>query len=171
MQIGTTPMPAPNDFIGKISKELATALIPLLHELWDRCEAETREKVASDLVRGITSGRVFAMATSRPAPTPAPQAGLGLPDPVQPIPMSPQKRGAQNREAKGVVKGTIRAIIYEHPRGVSRAQIRALAAVERKLNIKPGSMKQGLRLLREENEIENRDGKWFPTKTAAQSDD
>jgi hypothetical protein len=81
---------------------------------------------------------------------------------------SPQKRGAQNREKKGVVKGVIRDIIYAHPEGVTRSKIRVVASVEKKLAIKEGSLKQGIRLLHKAKEIENRDGKWFPTKNDGQ---
>jgi hypothetical protein len=162
-------MPAPGDFIAKFSEKLAITVIPLLHEIWDRCEKETRDKIAADLVQGITSGRM--MGAVMPPASAAPQAGLGLPDPIPkgtPTPsasMSPQKRGAQNRAPKGRIKGTVAEVLAKVPdAGITRSELRDEASRLLGEPIKEGSLKQALRLLREGGDIENRDLRWYPIK-------
>lgn len=171
-------MPVPPDFIEKVSHKLATAVIPLLNELWDRCEHETKAKIAASIVGGppTAAPRIMSaldtvaaqLAQPRRHPMSATEA---VAQKVFDLAMSPQKRGAQNREKKGVVKNAIRAIIFGHPDGITRGRIRAVAAVEFKLTIKDGSLRQGLRLLKNAEEITNRDGRWFPAKNGGQSSD
>lgn len=159
-------MPAPGDFIARFSEKLAITVIPLLHEIWDRCEKETRDKIAADLVQGITSGRMMGAVV--PPASAAPQAGLGLPEPPQKTPapasaMSPQKRGAQNRAPKGRIKGTVgHVIIRAAGFGITRSDLRDEASKLLGEPIKEGSLKQALRLLREDGVIENRDLRWYP---------
>jgi hypothetical protein len=163
-------MPAPGDFIAKVSEKLATALIPLLHELWDRCERETKANIAASLMAPKSALETVARQLAEPPRAPQNVAEAVYKN-VLIGALSPQKRGAQNRERKGVVKTAIREIIYSNPHGITRAGIRLAAHAMRGLTIKEGSLKQGLRLLSNAKEIENRDHLWFPTKNGGQSND
>lgn len=168
-------MAAPSDFIERFSEKLALTVIPLLHELWDRCEQETRDKIASELVRGITSGRMMGSLLQVQPARAAPQAGLGLPEPPQKgsalSAMSPQKRGAQNRAPKGRIKGTVAEVIERVPdTGVTRSELRDEASKLLGKPIKEGSLKQALRLLREDGKIENRDQRWYPARKGGQAE-
>ena len=79
--------------------------------------------------------------------------------------MSPQKRGAQNRAPKGRIKGTVAEVIAKVPdAGITRSELRDEASRLLGAPIKEGSLKQALRLLREDGDIENRDQRWFPIK-------
>lgn len=165
-------MAAPGDFIAKLSEKLARTMIPLMHELWDRCERETREKIAASLMQDSPKSAVEAAArTAAMGPRPPENATAAAYDASLNAALSPQKRGAQNRERKGVVKNAIREIIYQNDNGTTREGIRRTAQAQKGLVIKDGSLKQGLRLLQKAGEIVNRDRLWFPTKNGGQSND
>jgi len=86
--------------------------------------------------------------------------------------MSPQKRGAQNRAPKGLIKGTIKDVIFNAgPEGITAAQIRDVAQISKGVTIKEGSMKQGLRLLQQNEAIERKGTSYFPKKNGGQSND
>lgn len=149
---------------------LDAAIKTVMDEVWDAASKATLSEAAAKVQH------IFGAAPAgRDTPAPEPvnpftgQHARTLWDhPKSAELMSPQKRGAQNREAKGVVKGAIREIIYDNPRGISRGAIRLVAQVQKGLTIKDGSLKQGLRLLGKAKEIENRDRLWFPTKHGGQ---
>jgi hypothetical protein len=78
--------------------------------------------------------------------------------------VSPQKRGAQDRAAHGAIKGAVRDSIYAHPEGISRPDIVRYAQERLNVTIKEGSLKNAIRILKDEKEITNRERKWFPTR-------
>jgi hypothetical protein len=173
-------MPAPSE----LHKELETQIVkivmahvaPLLDKAWEAGQRATLASVYQAVTGGL-SGTLLGATNPEPVrqSTPPDQGKIQFPDgsPLYDHPrsiegMSPQKRGAQNREKKGVVKNTISAIIHNSPQGVSRAQIREMAQNAFGLSIKDGSLKQGLRLLSKAGEIENRDQRWFPKRNDGQ---
>jgi len=170
-------MPAPPEVRKRLVAKATAAFEALIDELWDAAAQATLTEAASKVQQ------VFYPTASAGRDTPAPEpvapygptagrlqgrllydhptsiaAGMG---------MSPQKRGAQNREKKGVVKNTIREIIYQNDGGTSREGIRRMAQAHKGLVIKEGSLKQALRLLQMAGEIENRDRLWFPKRNGS----
>jgi hypothetical protein len=170
-------MPAPpelhKELEAAITKIVVAHVVPLLDRAWDESQRATLERIS----RAVATDPV---GLSRP--TAAPRNGLTaspLNDLLDTVAntaeklalaaMSPQKRGAQNREKKGVVKNAIREIIYANEKdGISRGGIRRLAYSQKGLTIKDGSLKQGLRLLSKAEEIENRNQRWFPKRNGGQ---
>ena len=170
-------MPAPpelhKELEAQIAKIVKANLSPLLDRAWDESQRATLDRI----------NRAVA-ADPAVRPTAAPREGLATPRQLNDLlgavadtadkittAMSPQKRGAQNRERKGVVKNAIREIIYQNDNGSTREWIRKVALAQKGLAIKEGSLKQGLRLLSKAGEIENRDQKWFPKRNGGQSND
>ena len=83
--------------------------------------------------------------------------------------MSPQKRGAQNRAPKGRIKGAVAEVIARVPdAGITRAELRDEASKILGAPIKEGSLKQALRLLKDDGKIENRDLRWYQIKNGGQ---
>lgn len=77
---------------------------------------------------------------------------------------SPQKRGAQGRAEHGSIKRAVRTTVYDHPKGIKRADMFRYAREKLGVEIKSGSMKQAIRILRLAKDIHNRDRKWFPSR-------
>ena len=77
---------------------------------------------------------------------------------------SPQKRGAQGRAEHGSIKKAVRRTVYDHPKGIKRADMFRYAREKLGVEVKSGSMKQAIRILRLAKDIHNRDGKWFPSR-------
>jgi hypothetical protein len=170
-EIRKSPMPAPLDVRKKFALRFAAAVETLVDEIWD----EATKAALADAGAKVQQFFFTAAPAGRDSPEPEPvnpnapiagrlQGRLVYDHPTSIAAMSPQKRGAQNRERKGVVKSAIREIIYNNPHGITRAGIRLAAHATRGLTIKDGSLRQGLRLLSKAKEIENRDHMWFPTE-------
>lgn len=162
-------MPAPLEIRRKLAARFAAVAEALVDEIWDEATksamADASAKVQQLFYPAASAGR--DSRAPEPVSPLVPTAGTLQGRLVYDHPtsaMSPQKRGAQNREAKGVVKNAIKKVIDASPNGLSRAQIRQNAEAVFHLKIKDGSLRQGLRLLKHANLIENRDHKWFPTR-------
>jgi hypothetical protein len=143
-------MPAPNDLVARLADAIAKAVVPILHETWDRAEKETRQRIAEAVVQGSMK----MGASVRPAD----QLDLDIV-----AKMSPQKRGAMNRVAKGRVKTAVWTVISNwRDEGVSREGIRQRAGALLGEPIKEGSLKQAIRLLKKDRKIETRNSRWYP---------
>lgn len=147
-------MPAPKHLHTAVAASLRDALAPLLDQVWDASAAATR----ADMVR-LLGGHTEPPGDILPGLSKELVSG----DIAQL--MSPQKRGAVNRAARGAVKQVVGMLIQDSPDGISREKIRQRAAFvnEGRFVLKEGSLKQALRLLRESGKIENRGRKWYPT--------
>lgn len=177
-------MPAPPETKHRLTAKFTKAIEALIDGIWDEAANATMadaaarvQQVFGGTVGGGIGGAVYGGRVPEPVrDSLAGQGKMEFSGPKAPVYdhpdsialMSPQKRGAQNRERKGVVKNAIRDIIYSRPGGTSRTGIRETALRTKGLTIKDGSLKQGLRLLAKAGEIENRDRLWFPTKNDGQ---
>lgn len=120
----------------------------LAGRIWDSGHATGRRSVVEGLLASVekdnvpkTSGRALVTET-------------------------PQKRGARNRAAHGAIKAAVREAIYAYPEeGVSRPGIVSYAAQRLGVTIKPGSLKQAIRILKAEGVITNANHMWFPAQT------
>jgi hypothetical protein len=170
-------MPAPAEIRKRLAQKAVAAFEALIDEIWDHAASATLNDAAAKVQHIFFAGHGAAGRDS-PAPEPAAQPTAGAlrghilyDHPTSLALMSPQKRGAQNRERKGVVKNAIREVIYQNDNGTSREGIRKAAQAQKGLVIKDGSLKQGLRLLQKAGEIENRNHLWFPKRNGGQSSD
>ena len=169
-------MPTPPEFYAEIRARLIALVderLPVIvDEVWDASRRATVERISQAVATDTAAASTPPTPEPARPPLPAPRdfSALFYTHPRSQL-MSPQKRGAQNRAPKGLIKGTIRELIYSNPRGISREQIRTVAQTTKGLTIKDGSLKQGLRLLSKDGDIVNRHRMWFPTKTGDQSND
>ena len=173
-------MPVPPEIRKKLLAKATAAFEAALDEAWGAAVSATYREASEFLQQAIVRNQPNPAHAPEPVNPTVPTAGTLQGRLIYDHPtsvaagmgtMSPQKRGAQNREKKGVVKGTIRTIIDNSPEGISRGKIREVAQTLFGLTIKDGSLKQGLRLLKADRKIENRDQLWFPTKDGGQSND
>lgn len=163
-------MPVPPKYFDQLMSELAIALRPVIDRAWDDGgrAAVARINHALRILPPVVSGRLEVKLD----PTTSVGAGVisagtgaasgsGHAGAVS-SELSPQKRGAQNREPKGVVKSAVKSIIFRHPNGVSREEIRRESVTYLGKTIKEGSLRQALRLLRLAGDINNKDRLWYP---------
>jgi hypothetical protein len=162
-------MPAP----AALKKKFVAQFEAMIDGVWDEAAKQTLAHAAVKVRQffdpsGLAAAAVNTFETTEPVRDSLP--GQQIID--WSGEMSPQKRGAQNRAPKGLIKGTIKDLIYNAgPEGITAAQIRDVAKIHKGVTIKDGSMKQGLRLLQRANAIERKGTLYFPTKNGGQSSD
>jgi hypothetical protein len=168
-------MPVPSALRKKLITKLSAAFERAMDQVWDEATSATSKDATAWLKHSIDQFSRNAMAHApesvRENPFASSQPKIDFTSEAMTKALSPQKRGAIGREPKGVVKGAIKDVIYANPQGITRSAIVLEAKTTKNLVIKDGSLRQGLRLLKKGNDIENRNGMWFPTKSGGQSND
>jgi hypothetical protein len=159
-------MPAPNDLLSSLLGPVVHAVTTAINAAYDAGGAETAKKVSAAIGRSLQPSPAPRQFHLQSAAHAAYASALATPTFA-----SPQKRGAQNRVAPGVVKKAVHRVIKSNPEGISRDGVRKLASDIMGQQIKEGSLKQSLRLLTKSSDIENRDRLWFPTRNGGQSND
>src|SRR5262249_34035972 len=123
--------------------------------LLDAAIESGREQMRQEIYERVAPAR---QRQSRPATATAESAPIDFPL----TNISPQKRGAQDRARHGAIKKAVEAAVKAHPEGISRPEIVRYAKDKLGVTIKAGSLKNAIRILKEDNLIHNRDRKWFP---------
>lgn len=163
-------MPAPADLVAQLTEAIAQAITPVLNEAWDRSELETRKRIAASVMQFTAPRSATEAAAQTVMRLTSGKPNSALETAIERVnatvlsqPMSPQKRGAQNRVAKGRVKIAVWNCISRYPdEGLSRDEIRHHAAGLLGEPIKEGSLKQAIRLLKKDRKIETRNSRWWP---------
>ena len=167
-------MPIPDALFSTLMLPISKAIRQALDAAYDAGGADMAKKVtaavgASVLSPAVAAPRHFYGGDALITSIIPPRGSNFRPSDER---MSPQKRGALDRLAPGVVKTAVHKVIRINPEGITRDGIRKLASDIIGQQIKEGSLKQSLRLLTKAGEIENRDRLWFPvTKNGGSSDD
>jgi hypothetical protein len=132
-------------------------LIKAITALIDLAIESGREALIGEMLAGVSRKAPAKRVKIAPAREETKIANLELPL------LSPQKRGARDRAPHGEIKATVNNAIYAHPQGIKRPEIVEYARDRLGVIVKPGSLKNAIRLLKADRAITNREGKWFPT--------